>query len=301
MASVSDHGSSSRVADARDGDLPPTDSHSTVTARAPVLSEQGEEESLGNHRRLSGALSRGNESSTHDGENLFRSVPANAAADGDALTVVKDSEAHDTEDNRAAAVIATRLPEDSRYAFISDEEGVSAISQARGEGAGYAAEVAGLSRVGLGIGSDRALAPAPVNVGDRIIAALGLPPMEQVSGQFRDAVPGGDPIAGEPQLPDAREADLFAGFSPLDRAGLERAIDQLIDRLGGLDEELGRLGSWTDLIVGLVGVGIAVAMAEVIRRRLGAEWDDENTALPGEAAAWLPGLPGLPPPGGLED
>ena len=149
--------------------------------------------------------------------------------------------------------------------------------------------------MGLGIGSDRAPAPATVPAGDRMIAALGLPPMEQVEGRFRDAVPGGDRIAGEPQLPDAREADLFAGFSPLDRAGLERAIDQLIDRLGGLDEELRRLGSWTDLILGVVGVGIAMATAEVIRRRLGAEWDDENTPPPGEAAAWLPGLPGLPP------
>ena len=65
----------------------------------------------------------------------------------------------------------------------------------------------------------------------------------------------GDRIAGEPQFPDAREADLFAGFSPLDRAALERAIDQLIDRLGGLDEELRRLGSWSELILGLVGIG----------------------------------------------
>ena len=273
----------------------PTDSRSTVTARASVLSDQGEEESLGSHHRLSGASSKGGESSTHDGESLFRSIPANSAGDGDALSVVKDSEAHDTEDNRAATAIATRLPEDPRYAIISDEEGVSAIGQARVEGAGYAAEAAGVSRVGLGIGSDPARRRRPWPAGDRMNAAFGLPSVEQIEGQFRDAVPGGDRIAGEPQLPDAREADLFAGFSPLDRAVLERAIDQLIDRLGGLDEELRRLGSWTDLIVGLVGVGIAIAAVAVIRRRLGAEWDDENTPLPEEAAPWLPGLPGLPP------
>ena len=54
-----EHDSSSlRGVDARDGVSSPTDFRSTVTARAPVLSDQGEEESLGDHHHLSGALSK---------------------------------------------------------------------------------------------------------------------------------------------------------------------------------------------------------------------------------------------------
>jgi hypothetical protein len=72
-------------------------------------------------------------------------------------------------------------------------------------------------------------------------------------------------------------SDLLAPFLPVDRIGLEQAIDRLLDGIEVLGAEIAREGSVAELVPLPIAWGIGLAVVEVVRRRLrsGTEADDE--------------------------
>jgi len=106
-------------------------------------------------------------------------------------------------------------------------------------------------------------------------------------------------------------ADLLASFLPFDRARVEQAIDQILNRLDDLDTGLSRLGTTANLIPGLTATAVTIAVMEIFHRWLGnrSAWDRRGAyALEGsngagndDADACFPGLPGLPHQWGLEE
>jgi hypothetical protein len=86
-------------------------------------------------------------------------------------------------------------------------------------------------------------------------------------------------------------ADLLAPYLPVDRAGLELAIDRLIDGIEVLGEEIAKEGDAVELIPLPIAWGIGLAAVEVVRRRLRPriEGDDEPDRDP---ALGLRGSPG---------
>jgi hypothetical protein len=88
-----------------------------------------------------------------------------------------------------------------------------------------------------------------------------------------------------------RSSDLLAPFLPVDRIGLEHAIDRLLDGIEILGNEIAREGSVAELVPLPIAWGIGLAVAEVVRRRLRplTESDDEPDHDP---ALGLRGSPG---------
>jgi hypothetical protein len=92
-------------------------------------------------------------------------------------------------------------------------------------------------------------------------------------------------------------ADLSTAFSPFDRARMERALDGFLEELATLDVELARVLDSNHLLPKTMLVASALALGEVLRRKLrrgrddrtgrGEEGDDDEAGLPG-----FPGLPG---------
>ncbi len=95
-------------------------------------------------------------------------------------------------------------------------------------------------------------------------------------------------------------ADLIATFSPFEGGTLERAIDQFLDQLGGLDAELSRLGDSASLIPNVIAATVVISIAETARRRLRDPWDHVNDLRWDDDVAF-PGLPGRPDRWGLEE
>lgn len=108
-------------------------------------------------------------------------------------------------------------------------------------------------------------------------------------------------FSGEEVSPAARAADLVAGFSPFDRATLERAIDQFLDRLGEFESGLAPWGSGENLVPNLLTAAVMVSAAELARRRLRDPEHDEDTEADGRTATCPLGVPGLPLGWGLEE
>jgi hypothetical protein len=109
------------------------------------------------------------------------------------------------------------------------------------------------------------------------------------------------PSGGEQATPVGRAAELVASFSPFEPGSLERAIDQFLGRLGGLDSGLTRLGDPVSLIPGAVAAAVAITVAETVRRRLREPWEDEASGGDGDAGVAFPGLPGRPGRWALEE
>jgi hypothetical protein len=90
----------------------------------------------------------------------------------------------------------------------------------------------------------------------------------------------------EEPVPSPRGSDLLAGFLPLDRAALERAVDRFLSEFERLGAELTGGASATGLVPALAAVTIAALALEVVRRRRSADdparlctTDDEDDLL----------------------
>jgi hypothetical protein len=232
---------------------------------------------------------------------LVRAAPANSEENEAGSSVAKDLESRGAEESRAASLVPTRLPEDPRYTLIPSGEAGAAAGRAIVEPLGYAAEALVFSRPGLGMSVQPTLPGASAAAGGQSNGTQALLEIKLLHGVAWEPVVGHDRRGDEPPLSDAHDADLFAAFSMCDQDGLERAIDRLIDRLIGLDGELKRLATWSDVIAGVAAMAVAIAAVQVIRRHLRTEWDDPSAPPCGGSAAWPPGLPGLPPHRYMED
>ncbi len=74
----------------------------------------------------------------------------------------------------------------------------------------------------------------------------------------------------------SKGADLIAPYLPFDRAGLEQAIDQLIDGIELLGVDIATDGESAELIPLPIAWGIGLATVEVIRRRLRSRRERER-------------------------
>ncbi|MDR3636804.1 MAG: hypothetical protein P4L84_23570 [Isosphaeraceae bacterium] len=92
----------------------------------------------------------------------------------------------------------------------------------------------------------------------------------------------------------ARPADLLASFSPFDRATLEQAIDQLLDRFGELEAGLPHWNATEGLASQLLASAMVIGAAEVVRRRLRATEEDDDDSAHRDRSASPFGLPDLP-------
>jgi hypothetical protein len=116
---------------------------------------------------------------------------------------------------------------------------------------------------------------------------------------------GGSPRDAE--LPASVGADLLASFSPFDRATVERAFDQLLDRFDDLEAGLSRLGTTANLRPTLMAMAGAIAIMEVLHRYLGKHRDEPDRDGAGDEdpgadpTLYFPGLPGLPHRWSLEE
>jgi hypothetical protein len=102
-----------------------------------------------------------------------------------------------------------------------------------------------------------------------------------------------EPALAPDEAPSPHFADLISSCLPFDRATLERAIDQFLDRFEGLAVNLTHLEESTNLLSAVSAVALSALAAEVILRRRRA--CDERTGAPaaddGDGLAGLPGLP----------
>jgi hypothetical protein len=102
---------------------------------------------------------------------------------------------------------------------------------------------------------------------------------------------------GKDELPLPQDAGLIAEVSPFDRAALERAMDQFLERLGGLGvESLGQEGSVRVVPLSLAALGVVAAL-HAARRRSRRGGDPRHVTgrrcLPGsESLLGFPELPG---------
>jgi hypothetical protein len=116
---------------------------------------------------------------------------------------------------------------------------------------------------------------------------------------------GGRPRGEE--LPSSVGADLLASFSPFDRATVERAFDQLLDRFDDLEAGLSRLGTTANLSPTLMATAGAIAIMEVLHRYLGKHREQPDRDGVGDEDSredptlHFPGLPGLPHQWSLEE
>ncbi len=93
------------------------------------------------------------------------------------------------------------------------------------------------------------------------------------------------------------EADDVSLFSRFDRGALERSIDGLLDRLGGLSRDVGLEGAVGERAPRLFAILIAGVTLEAVRRRYSR---NRGRAIEGSRSdagdgSYYPGLPGLPP------
>jgi hypothetical protein len=111
----------------------------------------------------------------------------------------------------------------------------------------------------------------------------------------------------EEELPSSVGADLLASFSPFDRATLERAFDQLLNRFDALEAGLSHLGTTANLSPTLMATAGALAIVEVLHRSLARRREEQDRegardADPNEdRTVYFPGLPGLPHRWSLEE
>ncbi len=95
----------------------------------------------------------------------------------------------------------------------------------------------------------------------------------------------------------ARGADLLASCNPFAEGGMEHALDQFLEELGGWDAGLPDLGGGRNIMVpGLASAVVALTVAEAVRRRF--QTDDDKSE---SHAAHFPGLPSRRLRWGLED
>jgi hypothetical protein len=119
------------------------------------------------------------------------------------------------------------------------------------------------------------------------------------------SAPGGSPRAEE--LPSSVGADLLASFSPFDRAKVEQAFDQLLNRFDDLETGLSRLATAANLNPTLMATAGAIAIMEVLHRYLGRRRDEQDQVDAGDVGpsedrtVYFPGLPGLPHRWSLEE
>ncbi len=76
----------------------------------------------------------------------------------------------------------------------------------------------------------------------------------------------------------ARPADLLANFSPFDRATVEQAIDQLLDRFGDLEAVLPSWSAAERFAPQIMASALVIGAVELARRRLRATEGDATTA-----------------------
>jgi hypothetical protein len=181
--------------------------------------------------------------------------------------------------------------------------------------------------IGLAAGRDARTAVAPLSSAPRVTAsgesdALPAPPAEGVHvpsssplriGRSADRPAGGvaaEAVAPEQEpLPALCGAELLASFSPFDRAAVERALDQLVERLDDLETGLFRLGTTANLIPSLTATALTIAAAEIVHRWLDSRREERGRHSGGDqgldddedAGAGFPGLPGLPRHWSLEE
>jgi hypothetical protein len=109
------------------------------------------------------------------------------------------------------------------------------------------------------------------------------------------------------ELPSSVGADLLASFSPFDRATVERAFDQLLDRFDALEAGLSHLGTTANLSPTLMATAGALAIVEVLHRYLAKRQEEQDQDGAGDAdpnedrTVYFPGLPGLPHRWSLEE
>jgi hypothetical protein len=90
-----------------------------------------------------------------------------------------------------------------------------------------------------------------------------------------------------------READLAAHFLPFDRATLEKAVDQFLEKFEGLANELAHLHAPANLlpIVGAVAMtaiasGLVVHQRRLRRRTTDAPFGDDEAGVPDLPNSW---------------
>ena len=103
-----------------------------------------------------------------------------------------------------------------------------------------------------------------------------------------------DDVIAEAATPLARASELFASFSPFDRASVEQALDQFLERLGDVDVELMRLGESTNLGPWVMTSAALLSVAEIVRRRVREQGRLRHASVDEEEDPSLLGLPGLP-------
>jgi hypothetical protein len=153
---------------------------------------------------------------------------------------------------------------------------------------------------------------ATVDAGVAIVRGAGVvsdpgAELDRLAGNVPPSVPPRDigrvEIAGpegSESIPSGRGADLSTGFSPFDRATLERTIDQLFRRLDDLGDGFSLVGTGERLVPGLLAA-VAVSVAEALLWRLGVAREDSRTSPDGDEGPCPPGLHGLPRHWGLEE
>jgi hypothetical protein len=211
------------------------------------------------------------------------------------------------EETLALQMAVDRPQEAARSATAGDGEAAPVIGATTGTAARVTitVAVADASKISAATPPDA----SPAIPADRAHAASPSLARNQPSeGPSANLAPDETGTSPQDQRLSSCGADLIASFSPFDRAQVERAIDQLLDRLDALETGLSRLGTTTNLIPSLTATALAIAVMEVFHRRLGQRSDenqrgvqvlavgdnDNDNANDQDTDTCFPGLPGLP-------
>ena len=200
----------------------------------------------------------------------------------------------------ALAVVADRAQEPTG-AVRADPETAPPIGSALGKDARLAGAELGAARVTVSMKSE---AVAAIPAGRSQASYPSLARIEPRAGRYTKAASADAGSPGQEQLPPSSGADLLARFSPFDRATVERALDQFLDRLDELETGLSHLGTTANLTSSLLASASAIAVVEVFHRYLRKRRDERGLhAVDDEDrddGVHFPGLPGLPHPWSLE-
>jgi len=200
----------------------------------------------------------------------------------------------------ALAVVADR-PQEPTGAGRADPETASPISPALGRDARLAGADLGAMRVTVSMKSE---AVPAIPAGRSQESYPSLVRIEQRAGRHFRAALADTGSPGQEPLPPSLGADLLARFSPFDRATVEQALDQFLDRLDELETGLSHLGPAANLTSSLLASASAIAVVDVFHRYLRKRRDERGLhAVDDEDrddGVHFPGLPGLPHPWSLE-
>jgi hypothetical protein len=200
----------------------------------------------------------------------------------------------------ALAVVADH-PQEPTGAVRADPETAPPTGPALGRDARLAGADLGATRVTVSMKSEA----VPAIPGGRSPESYpSLVRIAQRAGRHARTASADTGTPGQEQLPPSLGADLLARFSPFDRATVEQALDQFLDRLDELEAGLSRLGPAANLTSSLLASASAIAVVDVFHRYLRKRRDERGLhAVDDEDrddGVHFPGLPGLPHSWSLE-